>query len=174
MPQRFRGVNLALRDALAQVAPGTPLRAGLDRVVRAKAGALLVLGDGPEVLSICSGGFLVDAPYSPQRLSELAKMDGATIVSASCERIARANAHLVPDPTVPTSETGRDIAPPSASPARSSCRWCRPARRWASSTSTPVAPSTSCKTSAACSTVPTRRCRRSSATSPSSRTRSTA
>lgn len=106
MPQRFRGVNLALRDALAQVAPGTPLRAGLDRVVRAKAGALLVLGDGPEVLSICSGGFLVDAPYSPQRLSELAKMDGAIIVSASCERIARANVHLVPDPTVPTSETG--------------------------------------------------------------------
>lgn len=106
MPQRFRGVNLALRDALAQVAPGTPLRAGLDRVVRAKAGALLVLGDGPEVLSICSGGFLVDAPYSPQRLSELAKMDGAIIVSSTCERIARANVHLVPDPTVPTSETG--------------------------------------------------------------------
>jgi len=58
------------------------------------------------VLSICSGGFLVDAPYSPQRLSELAKMDGAIIISSDGGRIARANVHLVPDPSVPTSETG--------------------------------------------------------------------
>ena len=89
-----------------RVAPGTPLRDGIDRVVRAKAGALLVVDDGPDVLAICSGGFLVDAPYSPQRLSELAKMDGAIIISTDGSRIARANVHLVPDPTVPTSETG--------------------------------------------------------------------
>lgn len=95
-----------MRNALARVAPGTPLRDGIERVVRAKAGALLVLDDGPDVLSICSGGFLVDAPYSPQRLSELAKMDGAIIISGDGGRIARANVHLVPDPTVPTSETG--------------------------------------------------------------------
>jgi diadenylate cyclase len=95
-----------MRDALARVAPGMPLREGIDRVVRSQAGALLVLCDDPEVLSICSGGFLVDAPYSPQRLSELAKMDGAIIISADGGRIARANVHLVPDPTVPTSETG--------------------------------------------------------------------
>jgi diadenylate cyclase len=95
-----------MRNALARVAPGTPIRDGIDRVVRAKAGALLVLNDEPEVLAICSGGFLVDAPYSPQRLSELAKMDGAIIISTDGGRIARANVHLVPDPTVPTSETG--------------------------------------------------------------------
>ncbi|MFN8021560.1 MAG: DNA integrity scanning diadenylate cyclase DisA [Acidimicrobiales bacterium] len=95
-----------LHAALAAVAPGTPLRDGLDRVVRAKMGALVVVGDGPEVLAICSGGFLLDSPYSPQRLSELAKMDGAIIVSTDSTRIARANVHLVPDPTVPTSETG--------------------------------------------------------------------
>ena len=64
------------------------------------------VNDGPDVLAICSGGFLVDAPYSPQRLSELAKMDGAIIISTDGGRIARANVHLVPDPTVPTSETG--------------------------------------------------------------------
>lgn len=69
-------------------------------------GALVVVGDGPDVLAICSGGFLLDSPYSPQRLSELAKMDGAIILAADCTRIARANVHLVPDPTVPTSETG--------------------------------------------------------------------
>ncbi len=96
----------ALHTALAAVAPGTPLRDGLDRVVRAKMGALVVVGDGPDVLAICSGGFLLDSPYSPQRLSELAKMDGAIILSADASRIARANVHLVPDPTVPTSETG--------------------------------------------------------------------
>jgi diadenylate cyclase len=106
MANRYRGANDEMRDALARVAPGTPLRDGIDRVVRAKAGALLVLDDGPKVLAICSGGFLVDAPYSPQRLSELAKMDGAIIISTDGGRIARANVHLVPDPTVPTSETG--------------------------------------------------------------------
>ena len=106
MVARHSGTNEAMRLALARVSPGTPLRDGIDRVVRSKAGALLVLGDDPEVLSICSGGFLVDAPFSPQRLSELAKMDGAIIISTDGGRIARANVHLVPDPTVPTSETG--------------------------------------------------------------------
>ncbi|WP_420452555.1 DNA integrity scanning diadenylate cyclase DisA [Ilumatobacter sp.] len=106
MELRYGSANEQMRHALARIAPGTPLRDGIERVVRAKAGALLVLDDGPDVLSICSGGFLVDAPYSPQRLSELAKMDGAIIISEDGGRIARANVHLVPDPTVPTSETG--------------------------------------------------------------------
>jgi len=98
--------NEALRSALAKVAPGTALRDGIDRVVRAKMGALLVLSDEPSVLAICSGGFLLDAEFTPPRLSELAKMDGAIILSADARRIARANVHLVPDHSVPTSETG--------------------------------------------------------------------
>ena len=106
MQSRYTGASEEMRHALARVAPGTALRDGIDRVVRAKLGALLVLSDDADVLSICTGGFLVDAPYSPQRLSELAKMDGAIIVSSDGGRIARANVHLVPDPTVPTSETG--------------------------------------------------------------------
>jgi diadenylate cyclase len=69
-------------------------------------GALVVVGDGPEVLAICSGGFLLDAAFTPQRLSELAKMDGAIILAPDASRIARANVHLVPNPHVPTSETG--------------------------------------------------------------------
>ena len=93
-------------DALARIAPGQPLRDGIDRILQAGMGGLIVMGDGPEVLNICSGGFLLDAAYSPQRLSELAKMDGATILAADASRIARANVHLVPNPTVPTSETG--------------------------------------------------------------------
>jgi diadenylate cyclase len=92
--------------ALAAVAPGKPLREGLDRILQANMGALIVVGDGPEVLNICSGGFLLDAAFSPQRLSELAKMDGAIILATDCSRIARANVHLVPNPNTPTSETG--------------------------------------------------------------------
>ena len=93
-------------EALAAVAPGRPLREGLDRILQASMGALIVVGDGPEVLNICSGGFLLDAEFSPQRLSELAKMDGAIILGQDATRIARANVHLVPNPNVATSETG--------------------------------------------------------------------
>jgi len=98
--------SIALLDALAAVSPGRPLREGLDRILQAGMGALIVVGDGPEVLNICSGGFLLDAAFSPQRLSELAKMDGAIILAGDASRIARANVHLVPNPNVPTSETG--------------------------------------------------------------------
>ena len=103
MPSRR---DLAITDALTMVAPGQPLREGLDRILQANMGGLVVVGDGPEVLAICSGGFLLDAEYSPQRLSELAKMDGAIILAPDASRIARANVHLVPNPNVPTSETG--------------------------------------------------------------------
>jgi diadenylate cyclase len=65
-----------------------------------------VVGDDADVLSICTGGFLLDAEFTPQRLSELAKLDGAIIVSADAARIARANVHLMPNPAIPTSETG--------------------------------------------------------------------
>jgi diadenylate cyclase len=96
----------ALLAALRLLAPGTPLRDGIERIIQARMGALIVVGAGPDVLSVCSGGFLLDAEFTPQRLSELAKMDGAIILSADCERIVRANVHLVPDPNIPTSETG--------------------------------------------------------------------
>jgi diadenylate cyclase len=95
-----------LKEALGAIAPGRPLRDGLDRILQANKGALIVVGDGPDVLAICSGGFLLDAEFSPQRLAELARMDGAIILAPDASRIARANVHLVPSPNVPTSETG--------------------------------------------------------------------
>jgi diadenylate cyclase len=88
------------------VAPGSALRDGIERIIQAHMGALIVVGAGPDVLSVCSGGFLLDAEFTPQRLSELAKMDGAIILTADCGRIVRANVHLVPDPNIPTAETG--------------------------------------------------------------------
>jgi diadenylate cyclase len=95
-----------LNDALALIAPGTALREGLDRILQAKHGALIIVGDDPAVLSVCTGGFLLDAEYSPQRLSELAKMDGAIILAHDASRIARANVHLVPKASTATTETG--------------------------------------------------------------------
>ncbi|MEI7886340.1 MAG: DNA integrity scanning diadenylate cyclase DisA [Actinomycetes bacterium] len=97
---------MELLSALAAVAPGRPLREGLDRILKAGMGALIVIGDGPEVLNISSGGFLINASFSPQRLSELAKTDGAIVLTPDVGYIARANVHLVPNPNVPTEETG--------------------------------------------------------------------
>ncbi len=96
----------ALWATLRLVAPGTPLREGIDRILQANMGALIVVGDGADVLSICSGGFPLGVDFTPQRFSELAKMDGAIILGADTRRISRANVHLVPDPDIPTSETG--------------------------------------------------------------------
>jgi diadenylate cyclase len=93
-------------ESLQTIAPGRPLRDGLDRILQANKGALVVVGDGPDVLAICSGGFLLDSEFTPQRMAELAKMDGAIILASDASRIARANVHLVPNPEVPTSETG--------------------------------------------------------------------
>ena len=98
--------SAALLHAISVIAPGRPLREGVDRILQSGMGALIVVGDGPEVLNLCSGGFLLDAAFSPQRLSELAKMDGAIVLAADASRIARANVHLVPDPAIPTAETG--------------------------------------------------------------------
>ena len=94
------------RSALAVVAPGTALRDGLERIVRGNTGALIVLGAGPLVAEICSGGFELDTEFSATRLRELAKMDGAIILDQAGHRIMRAAVQLVPDPRLPTQESG--------------------------------------------------------------------
>ena len=92
--------------ALAALAPGTMLRDGLERILRGNTGALIVLGDGPAVDEVCSGGFELRVPFSATRLRELAKMDGAIVLDGGAEYIVRAAVHLVPDPTLPTDESG--------------------------------------------------------------------
>lgn len=94
------------RGALAVVAPGTALRDGLERIVRGNTGALIVLGAGPVVEEICSGGFELDTEFSATRLRELAKMDGAIVLDQAGGRIVRAAVQLVPDPRLPTQESG--------------------------------------------------------------------
>jgi diadenylate cyclase len=94
------------RAALAMVAPGTALRDGLDRIIRGNTGALIVVGSDAVVQRICSGGFELDAEFSATRLRELAKMDGAIVLDAGARRILRAAVQLVPDPALPTQESG--------------------------------------------------------------------
>ncbi|MCL2849784.1 MAG: DNA integrity scanning diadenylate cyclase DisA, partial [Micrococcales bacterium] len=95
-----------LRATLALVAPGSELRDGLERILWGRTGAIVVLGVDPVVEAICSGGFALDVGFSATRLRELAKMDGAVVVSADLSRIVRANVQLLPDPSIPTSESG--------------------------------------------------------------------
>jgi len=91
---------------LRRVAPGTELREALDNIISADSGALIVIGDTPAVDRLCDGGFALNVPFTPQRLFELAKMDGAILLDEDCTTIIRANVHLVPDSSLLTVETG--------------------------------------------------------------------
>ncbi|MFW6268986.1 MAG: DNA integrity scanning diadenylate cyclase DisA [Bacillota bacterium] len=95
-----------LNEVLKLIAPGTVFREGLDNILRAKTGALLVVGHSEEVLGLVDGGFNIDAELTPARLYELAKMDGAIVINSEADTIICANAQLVPDPSIPSSETG--------------------------------------------------------------------
>ena len=95
-----------LRATLAAVAPGGQLREGLDRILRGRTGALIVLGFDRTVESICSGGFVLDVEFSATRLRELAKMDGAIVLDKDATRVLRAAVQLLPDPTIETTESG--------------------------------------------------------------------
>jgi diadenylate cyclase len=91
---------------LALVAPGTALRDGLERILRGRTGALIVLGHDRAVEAICTGGFALDVEFSSTRLRELCKMDGAVVLSSDGTRIVRAAVHLMPDPAIPSEESG--------------------------------------------------------------------
>ena len=95
-----------LRSALQDIAPGTALREGLERIQRSHTGALIVLGFSPELQELCSGGFDLDVEFTASRLRELCKMDGAVIIDPTNWRIRKANVQLFPDQSIPTDESG--------------------------------------------------------------------
>ncbi|MCG7410665.1 DNA integrity scanning diadenylate cyclase DisA [Paenibacillus sp. ACRRX] len=95
-----------MNDLLKLVAPGTAFREGLENVLRAKTGALLVVGYSPEVMEVVDGGFSINCDFTPSYLYELAKMDGAIILSEDMKRILYANTQLIPDSSIPSIETG--------------------------------------------------------------------
>ncbi|MGH8874639.1 MAG: DNA integrity scanning diadenylate cyclase DisA [Acidimicrobiia bacterium] len=97
----------AILEALERLAPGTPFRQALERIIQQSNGALVVLGSGPEVEEISTGGFrLMGAAFTPARLAELAKMDGGIILDDGWSKILWANVHFIPSSSYPTDETG--------------------------------------------------------------------
>src|SRR5438874_8111010 len=99
-------IDPVLLTAISRIAPGTQLRQGIDDIIRAREGALIVIGEPAELAFLFSGGIQLDAAFTPQLLYELAKMDGAIIVNSAIAKIAQANVQLMPDPTIPSNETG--------------------------------------------------------------------
>lgn len=95
-----------LEEALRAVAPGTAIREALDNIVRAKWGAIIVLADEDEAAPLISGGITIDMALTPMILYELAKMDGAILLTRDGSRISHANVHLMPDAAIPSVETG--------------------------------------------------------------------
>lgn len=98
--------DVEIKKILKLLCPGTALRDGLENILRAKTGGLIVLGDSEDVMSIADGGFMINADYSPAYIYELAKMDGAIIISSDLKKIVCANTQLVPDSSLTTFETG--------------------------------------------------------------------
>ncbi len=96
----------AILEALHKIAPGTIFREGLENILRAQTGGLIVVGDSEEVMNLVDGGFSINADVTPARLYELAKMDGAIILNNDVDKILFANAQLIPDYTIPSKETG--------------------------------------------------------------------
>ncbi len=95
-----------LLELLKFVAPGTEIRKGIDNILDAGTGGLIVLGAPEEVLKLCDGGFHINTPYNPQRIYELAKMDGAIVLTNDTQNIVYANVQLQPDPRIETKESG--------------------------------------------------------------------
>ena len=91
---------------LKMISPGTSLRQGMENVLKAKTGGLIVIAKSEGLMKVVDGGFCVNAEYSPAFLYELAKMDGAIVLSGDVKKILFANAQLIPDYSIPTSETG--------------------------------------------------------------------
>jgi len=96
-----------LLEKIKLIAPGTILRKAIDDIMKANTGALIVLIEDPDKYkNIIQGGFRLDVNFEPEFLYELSKMDGAIVVSSDTSKIFYANVHLVPDPSIPTTETG--------------------------------------------------------------------
>ena len=97
----------SLTEILKQIAPGTEIREGLDNILKARTGALLLITDNKDVINeVVDGGFNINEDYTSSKLYELAKMDGAIVLSGDFKKIIYANAQLIPSHTIPTVETG--------------------------------------------------------------------
>ena len=101
-----KGKEDNITEILKLIAPGTPIRDGLENILRARTGALLLITDLSFPLKIVDGGFTINEEYTSSKLYELAKMDGAIVLSGDLKRILYANAQLIPSHEITTLETG--------------------------------------------------------------------
>ncbi len=102
-----KGQENSITEILKLIAPGTPIRDGLENILRAKTGALLLITDNNEILKeVVDGGFTINEEYTSAKLYELAKMDGAIVLSGDLKKILYANTQLIPSYTISTLETG--------------------------------------------------------------------
>src|SRR4051794_11563996 len=92
--------------ALEMIAPGTALREGLESILHARTGGLIVICEPEDVSFMFSGGIKLDIDYTPAFLYQVAKMDGAIVLNSNATKIAAANVQLMPDPTILSLETG--------------------------------------------------------------------
>src|SRR6266516_3350804 len=95
-------IDPSILTAISRIAPGTQLRQGIDDIIRAREGALIVIGEPSELSFMFSGGIRLDQGFTPQLLYELAKMDGAIIVNSPIAKIAQANGQQMAERTVPS------------------------------------------------------------------------
>src|SRR5881398_3566201 len=95
-----------LVKALEMVAPGSALREGLDHILHARTGGLILIGDPEELSFMFSGGIKLDIDYAPALLYQVAKMDGAIVLNENVTKIVWSNVQLMPDPTILSVETG--------------------------------------------------------------------
>ncbi len=103
MEEIYKGT---FKKYLQMLAPGTVFRLGVENILQADTGGLIVVGDSPDLMKLVSGGFHIDCEFTPSRLYELAKMDGAIITNNDASRIITANTQLAPDPEIHSNETG--------------------------------------------------------------------
>src|ERR1019366_9032275 len=95
-----------LMRALEMIAPGTALREGIESILHARTGGLIVIGEPEDLSFLNSGGIKLEIDYTPAFLYQIAKMDGAIILNANATKITMANVQLMPDPTILSHETG--------------------------------------------------------------------
>ncbi|HEY5524599.1 MAG TPA: DNA integrity scanning diadenylate cyclase DisA [Clostridium sp.] len=98
--------DVEIQKILKILSPGTALREGLENILRAKTGGLIVLSDSEEIMKMADGGFIINSEYTAAYIYELAKMDGAIILSKDLKKIISANIQLLPEAYIPTFETG--------------------------------------------------------------------
>jgi len=106
LTQAHNGNIKDISEILPLITPGEDLRIGLDNILDGQTGALIVIGFNDVLKEITKAGFNLDIPFTPEKMFELAKMDGAIVISNDLSKILYANCHLMPDRHIETTQTG--------------------------------------------------------------------